>query len=299
MEVDILEFQVPVENNKTLFVWDIQPSHTEAQIYEDLYAVFSSFGPLYLLKVCPNAPLNPPGFYALIKFYSAAQASKAQRQTDGRLLFQSSPLKVRLSSKQTPHFLCDSSRPLSHARCLELANHCLGFNGWTSDIITLKELTNEEEEEEEEEGGGGQWRRLKFGCLLQLSFPHHAQTTRAAAVVEDRFTCTGEDRFTCTGEDRFTCTGEDRFTCTGPDVLLQKRCKLQKVVREKALVQAFATVLLILLGGGKVMVELKQTSDQFLPEQTEGVLQVNELTWSQLAPDEEEDDDDEWDLTVS
>ena len=70
------------------------------------------------------------------------------------------------------------------------------------------------------------------------------------------------------------------------------------------------------------MVELKQTSDQFLPEQTEGVLQVkspvhllqlylmsrswcsvsfsqvNELTWSQLAPDEEEDDD-EWDLTVS
>ncbi|XP_036944179.1 RAD52 motif-containing protein 1 isoform X2 [Acanthopagrus latus] len=274
MEVDILEFQVPVENNKTLFVWDIQPSHTEAQIYEDLYAVFSSFGPLYLLKVCPNAPLNPPGFYALIKFYSAAQASKAQRQTDGRSLFQSSPLKVRLSSKHTPHFLCDSSRPLSHARCLELANHCLGFNGWTSDIITLKELTNEEEEEEEE-GGGGQWRRLKFGCLLQLSFPHHAQTTRAAAVVEDR------------------------FTCTGPDVLLQKRCKLQKVVREKALVQAFATVLLILLGGGKVMVELKQTSDQFLPEQTEGVLQVNELTWSQLAPDEEEDDDDEWDLTVS
>lgn len=33
MEVDILEFVVPVENNKTLFVWEIQPSLTEAQIY--------------------------------------------------------------------------------------------------------------------------------------------------------------------------------------------------------------------------------------------------------------------------
>lgn len=33
MEVDILEFRVPVENNKTLFVWDIQPSQSEAQIY--------------------------------------------------------------------------------------------------------------------------------------------------------------------------------------------------------------------------------------------------------------------------
>ncbi|XP_070837856.1 RAD52 motif-containing protein 1 [Chaetodon trifascialis] len=270
MDVDILEFQVPVENNKTLFVWDIHPNHTEAQIYDRLYSVFSSFGPLYLLKVLPNAALGPPGFYAIIKFYSAAQASKALQQTDGRSLFQSSPLKVRLSSKQTPHFLSDSRRPLSHTRCLELANHCLGFNGWTSDIITLRELTNEEEEEE----GGGRWRRLRFGCLLQLSFPHHRQTTRAAAVVEDS------------------------FTCTGPGALLQTRCKLVKLVREKALVQAFTTVLLIVLGDGKVMVEVKQTSDQLLPEQTEGVLQVNEVTWSEFAPDEDEDDE-EWDLTVS
>ncbi|XP_018516876.1 RAD52 motif-containing protein 1 [Lates calcarifer] len=272
MEVDVLEFLVPVENNKTLFVWDIQPVHTEAEIYERLFSVFSSFGPLYLLKVSSNAPLHPPGFSALVKFYSAAQASEAQRRTDGCLLFQTSPLKVRLSSKQTPHFLSDSSRPLSHARCLELANHCLGFNGWTSDIITLKELTNKEEEEE---GGGGRRRRLRFGCLLQLSFPPHRQTTRGAAVVEDS------------------------FTCTGPDVLLQKRCKLQKQVREKALVQAFTTVLLILLGNGKVMVEVKQTSDQFLPEQIEGVLQVNEFSWSEFDPDEEDGGDEEWDLTVS
>ncbi|XP_040011305.1 RAD52 motif-containing protein 1 isoform X3 [Xiphias gladius] len=210
MEVDILEFVVPVENSKTLFVWDIQPSLTEAEIY------------------------------------------------------------VKLSSKQTPHFMSNSSRPLSHARCLELANHCLGFNGWTSDIVTLKELTDEDGGDEEGEEGGVKRRRLRFGCLLQLSFPRHRQTTKGAAVVEDS------------------------FTCTGPDVLLQKRCKLQKLVREKALVQAFATVLLILLGNGKVMVEVKQTSDQFLPEQIEGVLQVNEFDL-----DEAEVEDEEWDLTVS
>uniref|UniRef100_A0A3Q3GUS8 RAD52 motif-containing protein 1 n=1 Tax=Labrus bergylta TaxID=56723 RepID=A0A3Q3GUS8_9LABR len=253
MEVDILEFQVPLENNKTLFVWDIQPSYTEAHIYDRLHRVFSSFGPLYLLKVCPNAPLSPPGFYALIKFYSAAQASKAQRRTDGRLLFQDSPLKVRLSSKQMPQFLSNGSRPLSHARCVDLANHCLGFNGWTSDIITVRNhlrLTPQLKE---------------FGCLLQLSFPHHGQTTRASAVVEER------------------------FTCTGPEVFLQRRCKLHRLVRERALVQAFSAVLLILLGDGKVMVEVKRTSDQLLPEDTEGVLQVS------CSPDDEE----EWDLTVS
>ncbi|KAK2833965.1 hypothetical protein Q5P01_017854 [Channa striata] len=273
MDVDILEFVVPVENNKTLFVWDIQPRLTEVQIRDRLVEVFSSFGPLYLVKVSPNAPLHPPGFSALIKFYSTAQASKAQRLTDGRSLFQSSPLKVRLSSKQTPHFL-SHGRPLSHARCLELANHCLGFNGWTSHIISLKELTDKKRGGgEDEECGGQRWRRLRFGCLLQLSFPHHGQTTRGAAVVEDS------------------------FTCTGPDVLLQKSCRLQRLVREEALIQAFSTVLLILLGNGKVMVELKQTSDQFVPEETEGVIQVNEFSCTEVLPDE--DDYEEWDLTVS
>lgn len=269
MEVDILEFQIPVENTKTLFVWDIQPSHSEAEIFSGLHHVFSSFGPLYLLKVFPNAPTCPPGFYALIKFYSAAQASKAQRQTDGRSLFQNSPLKVKLSSRQSPHFTSDNSRPLSHARCVALANHCLGFNGWTSDIITLKELKDEEEDEEEQEEEEGRERKLRFGCLLQLSFPRHGQTTRAAAVMEDR------------------------FTCTGPDVLLQRRCRLQKLVRERALVQAFSTVLLILLGNGKVMVEVKQASDQLL-EEPEEVLQVN-----QYDLQEEEENDEEWDLTLS
>lgn len=33
MEVDIIEFRVPTENNKTLFVWDILPEHSEAHIY--------------------------------------------------------------------------------------------------------------------------------------------------------------------------------------------------------------------------------------------------------------------------
>uniref|UniRef100_A0A1A7XCZ4 RAD52 motif-containing protein 1 n=1 Tax=Iconisemion striatum TaxID=60296 RepID=A0A1A7XCZ4_9TELE len=271
MEVDVLEFRVPVENNKSLFVWDIQAVLTEAQIYEELFAVFSSFGPLYLLKVCPNAPLHPPGFYSLVKFYSAAHASKAQQQTDGCLLFQNSPLKVKLSYKQTPHFLCGRSTSLSHSRCLELANHCLGYNGWTSDIITLKELSQEESEDEEEEVGGVRQKKLRFGCLMQLNFPQHGLKTRGAAVIEDS------------------------FTCTGPDVVLQRRCQLQRMVREKALVQAFSTVLLILLGNGKVMVELKQTQDQCESAETEGVLQVNEFSCSELQDGDEED----WDLTVS
>lgn len=72
----------------------VRCGHLSLVFQEKLYNIFSGFGPLYLLKVCSNAPQNPPGFYALIKFYSAVQASKAQRHTDGQVLFQTSPLKV-------------------------------------------------------------------------------------------------------------------------------------------------------------------------------------------------------------
>lgn len=71
-----------------------------------LHAVFSSFGPVYLLKVSPNAPLHPPGFYALIKFFSAAHAAAAQRITDGRPLLDDSPLKVTTFSSSLMNFVC-------------------------------------------------------------------------------------------------------------------------------------------------------------------------------------------------
>uniref|UniRef100_A0A8C7YG29 DM1 domain-containing protein n=1 Tax=Oryzias sinensis TaxID=183150 RepID=A0A8C7YG29_9TELE len=179
-----------------------------------LDAVFSSFGPLYLLRVTPNAQLQPPGFFAVIKFYLAAHAAKAQRCTDGRPLLNSP---VKLSSKHTPHFLCGRSIPLSHTRCLELANHFLGFNGWTSEIITLKELTDEEEEEEGPDGGT-RCRTLRFGCVLRLSFPQHGLTTQGSAKNPLRLV------------ERGSTPSKHR------------------AVREQALVQAFSTVVILLLG---------------------------------------------------
>lgn len=39
MELDILEFRIPVENNKTLLVWDIEPNLSPLQIYVSLAAL--------------------------------------------------------------------------------------------------------------------------------------------------------------------------------------------------------------------------------------------------------------------
>lgn len=36
VQVDLVEFVVPVENNKTVFVWNIEPSQTHADVYVSL-----------------------------------------------------------------------------------------------------------------------------------------------------------------------------------------------------------------------------------------------------------------------
>lgn len=55
----------------------------------------------------------------------------------------------------------------------------------------LKELPSEAGCDDDE-GGSQRRMSLKFGCVMQLCFPHHGQTTRGAAVAEDSFTFAGE-----------------------------------------------------------------------------------------------------------
>ncbi|KAI2666457.1 RAD52 motif-containing protein 1 [Labeo rohita] len=259
IEVDIIEFKVPLENNKTIFVWDIQPSFSEAYIYESLWRVYSAFGALYLLKVCPNATVAEPGFYALVKFYSSAQASKAQRATDKQCLFQSSPLKVRLSTKQNLSFY--SSKPLSLSKCQNLANHYLGFGGWSTRIVTLKDISNCVDAGCQEETDD-QSVLLKYGCIAELTFPQH----------------------------RMSCQGEK----------LRKRGTLMKRAKDKAVVAAFEKVLVMILGNGKVAIEIKYDPDEILPEEnSEGVIKVNDISWNEFEDaDSNIEEDFPWELTV-
>ncbi|CAB1341541.1 unnamed protein product [Coregonus sp. 'balchen'] len=218
VEVDVIEFRVPIENNKTLFVWNIQPIFSEAFIYESIWNIFCKFGPLYLVKVCPNAAVVEPGFYALVKYFSAAQASKAQRATHGRGFFQNSPLKVKLSTKQYPNFL-HNSKPLSHSKCQDLANHYLGFNGWSTHIVTLKDISNcDNAGRLSTTPGDPQEITLKYGCIMEVTFPQHGLSCRGVGVAEE------------------TVEG------TGTDIVLLKRGKLQRWARDKAVVDAFEKV---------------------------------------------------------
>ncbi|XP_051572351.1 RAD52 motif-containing protein 1 [Myxocyprinus asiaticus] len=274
IEVDIIEFKVPLENNKTIFIWDIKPTFSEAYIYESLWSVYSAFGALYLLKVCPNATVVEPGFYAMIKFYSAAQASKAQRATDKQCLFQSSPLKVRLSIKQNLSFY--STKPLSLSKCQDLANHYLGFNGWSTRIVTLKDISKCADAGWQEDADS-QGILMKYGCIAELTFPQHDVSCHGVGVEEE-------------------IVDIDR----DPEEKLRKRGTLMKRAKDKAVVGAFEKVLLVILGNGKVAIECKHDPDEILPEKnSEGVIKVNDISWNEFdGANSNSEEDFSWDLTV-
>ncbi|XP_072530655.1 RAD52 motif-containing protein 1 [Salminus brasiliensis] len=273
-EVEVVEFRVPVENNKTIFIWDIHASFTEAFIYEALWKVYSAFGALYLVKVCPNAAVATPGFYAIVKFYSSAHASKALKATDRQCLFQNSPLKVKLSTKQTPNFLF-RGQSLSFAKCQDLANHYLGFNGWSTRIVTLKDISKCADAGWSLDAGS-QGELLKYGCVVELTFPQYGVTCRGVGVAEDVVDLE-----------------------KGQEEKLWKRGKLMKWARNKAVVGAFEKVLLVVFGSGKVAVECRFNQEEVLPDDNvEGAIQVNDISWTDFEADVGEEEDLPWDFTV-
>ncbi|XP_028675468.2 RAD52 motif-containing protein 1 [Erpetoichthys calabaricus] len=267
IQADIIEFKVPVENNKTLFVWNILPGPSEVWVYESVYAAFSHFGALFSVRICPNAAVVHPGYYAIVKFYSAAHAGRAQEATNNTGVFQEAPLKVRLCTQQNPSFL-QNVRPLSSTKCYDLANYYLGFNGWSLRIVMMKDISQLDEKENLSLLEEVQTPTLKYGCIVELIFTEHLVRCRGYGVAQE-------------------------FVEKDADPLekITKRAKLQKWAKERAVADAFQRVLLIVLGNGKVAVECRPDPDAIVPDdEASGIIQVADITWSQFDP---EDDDDE------
>uniref|UniRef100_K7FCU9 RAD52 motif containing 1 n=1 Tax=Pelodiscus sinensis TaxID=13735 RepID=K7FCU9_PELSI len=232
-----------------------------------LFSALSAFGLLYSLRVHRSAAVAGPGYYALVKFYSARDASRAQRACNGQGLFQSSPLKVCICTRQK--VFQQQGHALRGYKCKELANYYLGFNGWSHRIITLQNISGLDLESEEL-GGLPQRQSLKYLCVVEVMLRHHGLCPRGLGVAEAHVE-----------------NGQD------PLELVTKTGNVQKLAVEKALASAFQKILLIVLENGKVAVEYnaaqEEPIDPFTDEELRGLVQVNDLSLEQLNLKEEEE----------
>ncbi|XP_025921004.1 RAD52 motif-containing protein 1 [Apteryx rowi] len=260
---EVVEFRVPVGSVQTLLVWGLEEA---PGLEHSLFSVFSKFGLLYSVRAHRNAAVAGPGYYAIIKFYSSGDASRAQRACNGQRLFQKSPLKVCVCIKQK--VFQQQVLALNSNKCQELANHYLGFNGWSSRIITLQNVSGFDDDNEEL-GKTLQKRSLKYLCAVEVTMPNHGVRTRGVGLGEADVE-----------------NGED------PLEFVTATRRVQKLAAGKALSSAFQKILLVVLDNGKVAVEYNSTqeepTDSLTEEELKGLIQVNELSLEQFDFEEEE-----------
>ncbi|XP_047701312.1 leucine-rich repeat-containing protein 37A2-like isoform X3 [Prionailurus viverrinus] len=180
---ELVSFTVPTESDKTLLVWELSSGPTAEALHHSLFAVFSQFGLLYSVRVFPNAAVARPGFYAIIKFYSARDAHRAQKACDQKQLFQNSPVKVRLGTKHKA--VQHQALALNSSQCQELANYYFGFNGWSKRIIKLQDLSDLEERANEDTVPPLQKQSLKFFCALEVVLPSYECWSPGAGMAEE------------------------------------------------------------------------------------------------------------------
>ncbi|XP_034885609.1 RAD52 motif-containing protein 1 [Mirounga leonina] len=132
---EVVSFAVLSESDKTLLVWELSSGPTAEALHHSLFTVFSQLDLLYSLRVFPNAAVARPGFYGIIKFYSARDAHRAQMACHEKHLFQKSPVQVRLGTKHKADQ--HQALALNSSQCQELANYYFGFNGWSKRIIKV------------------------------------------------------------------------------------------------------------------------------------------------------------------
>ncbi|XP_068774883.1 RAD52 motif-containing protein 1 isoform X1 [Struthio camelus] len=261
---EVVEFRVPAGSGQTLLVWGLEPA---PGLEHSLFSVFSKFGPLYSVRAHRNAAVAGPGYYAVVKFYSAGDASRAQHACNGQRLFQKSPLKVCVCTKQKVFH--QQVLALNSNKCQELANHYLGFNGWSSRIIMLQNVSGFDDENKEL-GKTLQKRSLKYLCAVEVAMPNHRVYTRGVGLGESDIE-----------------NGED------PLEFITATRRVQKLAVGKALSSAFQKILLVVLDNGKVAVEYNSTqeepTDSLTEEELKGLIQVNELSLEQFYFEEEEE----------
>ncbi|XP_064439119.1 RAD52 motif-containing protein 1-like [Mirounga angustirostris] len=264
---EVVSFAVPSESDKTLLVWELSSGPTAEALHHSLFTVFSQLDLLYSLRVFPNAAVARPGFYGIIKFYSARDAHRAQMACHEKHLFQKSPVQVRLGTKHKADQ--HQALALNSSQCQELANYYFGFNGWSKRIIKLQDLSDLEERENEDATVPLEKQSLKFFCALEVVLPSYECRSPRVGMAEEPLEKLEE----------------------GPLSVLMKRKTTQKLAIQKAVSDAFQKLLIVVLESGKIAVEYRpceEITDARTKEELQDLIQVSYFSWKQDGRGEEE-----------
>uniref|UniRef100_A0A8C9CMP8 DM1 domain-containing protein n=1 Tax=Phocoena sinus TaxID=42100 RepID=A0A8C9CMP8_PHOSS len=249
--VQLVPFAVPIEGDKTLLVWELSSGPTPEALQLSLAGGEG--------RVEENTPsVGSPGFSAIIKFYSARDAHRAQKPFDQKQLFHTSPVKVRLGTRRKA--VHHNTLAVNSSRCQKLANYIFVFHEWSKRIIKLQDLSNLEERENEDIVTPLQKQSLKFFCSLEVVLPSHECRSPGVGMAEEPLDKLEEDLFSRSLS------------------FLMRRKVTQKLAILKAMTDAFQKLLIIVLESGKTAVAYRscaEVTDARTEEELQDLIQVS------------------------
>lgn len=269
--VEVIDFTRPDSSRKNLFITNIPSVLHEDSIVHELLKIFERYGLVYRVQVYPaqwkqkqeteqNNGEVTSGFYAFVTFYSAMSATAAKDDHKGVLILADQECKIAFAKRKKEVL---KKQQLYFSRCYELLTYYLGFNSWSTAIKTLFEDKDVTEETVHT-------KTVKYVCLVELT------------VLDLKTDGIG--------------VWQETYSKTDPLSRIQATCKCKKLCHQRAIENAFSKVLLVVLGNGKVTVEIDTTKPEFrvenIPE--EQLIKVNELDVkpeSEALLDEEKDID--------
>lgn len=252
-EVEVIQFRPPGPTTTLRLPLVLAPPDMEEpQVREALYKNFSQFGLLHRLHLGQG---EEGTYFAYVQYYSQRAASAARQATRPRpgsiSLKVEGGLEIRLASGFSADRTMETQM-LARQKCEALANYYLGFNGWSGKVQYHRQ-------EEVEEG------KVKVVSIARLDFPQAG----------------------------LHCEGAGMAEAEVPS--LEQRAKVMaevgKKARGEAVVAAWSRVVLVIVGGSKVMVEVnttKEDSFHYDPLWDEPVVTVREADYKDWVEEVEE-----------
>ncbi|CAH1775923.1 unnamed protein product, partial [Owenia fusiformis] len=275
---EIIDFYRPRDNQKTLYVTNLSGFADEPDAQDSLTTVFSKFGLLNNVHVL-TSELTGDGdakqFYAFINFYSGKCATQAKKQLNGKLMMRDTLMKVNFASNRKK---TDETTGLYITKCHELANHYLGFNGWSAEIISMKEYKNDDCDTEgsaESLKEDASIESVSYICITKIDIRNQEVHSEGIGM------------------------WTEKYTKTELSSKLVALCKVKKIAFQRAMENAFSKIVLIVFGDGRVLVEIDTTKQDVLMQQNEvekeELLKINELEDNPIAETDQEQDESQWD----
>ncbi|XP_035666729.1 RAD52 motif-containing protein 1-like [Branchiostoma floridae] len=261
---ELVEFIRPNSSDKVLYVSRISGSLAEEEVYFKLCKAFEQYGLVNEIQVMkPSVQLQPAAegqqeerltgyFYAFVKFYLARDAAKARAGLNGKYFIGGQTIMVQHATKMKKREPC----PLPYSKCLDLANHFLGMDGWTTHIVSIGQ---------DPEACQHDPHSLRYICVVRIEIR-------------------GWD-MSCDGVG----LGEKTLDPARPQERVSLTRAAMKIAVHRAVQNAFQRVILAVLGNGKVAVEINTAVPDGILYSTEDEANMVPVTVLDGEPDEEDD----------